>query len=85
VGDQPRALNTELVYEPCPDNLWGVAYEWTGEMKDYAKQRYGVLYGRRLSELATLKLEYTHGVYGQYATAGQDSDDRFVAEVALIF
>lgn len=85
LGDQPRALNTEFVYEPCPDNLWGVSYQATSEMQDYAETRYGVLYGKRLSDLAMLKLEYTHGEFGSYATAHQDSDDSVVAEININF
>jgi len=32
-----------------------------------------------------LKLEYTHGEYGDFATAGQDSDDTLVAEINIAF
>lgn len=85
LGDSPSALNTEFVFEPHPDNLWGVSYQKTDQMADYAKNRYGFLYGRRLSELATLKLEYTHGEYGKYITADQDSDNSVVAELYFEF
>jgi hypothetical protein len=84
-GDQPRALNTEFIYEPCPDNLWGVSYQSTGQMKDYAETRYGVLYGKRLSELAMFKLSLTHGIYGDYATGHEDTDNAVVAEINLNF
>lgn len=85
VGDAPSAFNAEFVYEPCPDNLWGVSYQMTDEMADYADTRYGLLYGKRLSDLVMLKLEYTHGEYEEYVTAGQDSDDTFVAELNFAF
>jgi hypothetical protein len=85
IGDSPSALNTELIYEPHPDNLWGVSYQMTDQMADYAENRYGFLYGRRLSELATLKLEYTHGEFGKYITQDQQSDNSVVAEVYFEF
>jgi hypothetical protein len=85
VGDMPSALNAELVYEPRPDELWGVSYQVTGEMADYASTRWGLLHGQRLSPLAMLKLEYTHGEYDEYATAGQNSEDTLVAELNLRF
>jgi len=85
VGDQPTAMNFEFVYEPVPDTLWGVNYQITDEFADYAETRYGALYGRRLSELTMLKLEYTHGEYGDFVTNSQDTDDTFVAEFNLAF
>lgn len=85
VGDQPSALNTEFVYEPHPDNLYGVTYQTTDEMADYAETRYGLLFGKRLSDLAMLKVEYTHGVFGAYVTDEQDEDDTLVAEVSIEF
>jgi hypothetical protein len=85
LGDQPSALNTEFVYEPHPDNLYGVSYQMTDQMADYAETRYGVLFGKRLSDLAMLKLEYTHGAYGDYVTEDQDTDDKLVAEVYIEF
>jgi len=85
VGDQPTALNVEFVYEPCPDNLWGVSYQLTDEYTDYAETRYGLLYGQRLNEIAMLKLEYTHGEYGDFVTGGQLTDDTFVAELNIAF
>jgi hypothetical protein len=85
VGDQPCALNTEFVYEPRPGRLWGVSFQKTCELVDYAETRYGLLYGKRLSELANFKLEYTHGEYGDFVTAMQDSDDTIVAELNLAF
>lgn len=84
-GDQPAALNCELVYEPQPDSLWGLSYQATEQMADYAENRIGLLWGRRLNELALFKLEYTHGEYGEYATGAQDSDDTLVAEISLSF
>ncbi len=84
-GDQPSALNTEFVYEPHPDNLYGVSYQATDQMADYAETRYGVMFGKRLSDLAMLKLEYTHGAYGDYVTEDQDTDDKLVAEVYIEF
>ena len=85
VGDQPSALNTEFVYEPHPDNLWGLSYQAAREMANYAETRYGVLFGKRLDDLAMFKLEYTHGIYGDYVTADQDKDDRLVAEIFIGF
>lgn len=85
VGDQPCALNSEFVYEPCPDQLWGVSFQHTCQVADFAENRFGLLWGRRLSQLAMLKLEYTHGEYGDFATAGQDSDDTLVAEINIAF
>jgi hypothetical protein len=85
VGDRPAALNTELVIEPKTDTLWGVSYQNTQEMKDYAGTRYGALYSRRLNKLAKFKLEYTHGIYNSYATGGQTKDDTLVGEIHLTF
>jgi len=85
VGDQPCALNTEFVYEPRPGRLWGVSFQKTCELVNYAETRYGLLYSKRLSELASFKLEYTHGEYGDFVTAMQDSDDTVVAELNLAF
>jgi hypothetical protein len=85
VGDKPSALNMEFVYEPETDTLYGVSYQATEELADYAKTRYGVMYGQRLSDLVMMKFEYSHGDYDEYATAAQDTDDRFVAEFNLAF
>jgi hypothetical protein len=85
IGDQPCALNTEFVYEPRPDRLWGISFQKTCELADYAETRYGLLFGKRLSELASFKLEYTHGEYGDFVTAMQDSDETIVAELNLAF
>jgi len=85
VGDQPCAMNTEFVYEPCPDNLWGVSYQHACQVAGYAKDRYGLLYGKRLSELAMLKLAYSHGEYNEFALNGEDTDDSLVAEINLSF
>ena len=85
VGDQPSALNVEFVYEPETDTLYGISYQATEEMVDYAKTRYGVMYGRRLSDLVMLKLEYSHGEYEDYVTDFQDTDDRILAEFNLSF
>lgn len=85
IGDQPCALNAEFVYEPHPDRLWGLSLQKTCELADYAETRFGLLYGKRLSELAMLKLEYTHGEYGDFVTAAQDADDTIVAELNLAF
>jgi hypothetical protein len=84
-GDSPAALNTELVFEPEADTLYGVSYQRTDEFLDYAEQRWGLLYGERLNKLAMLKFEYTHGEYGNFVSGGQSSDDTFVAEVNLSF
>jgi hypothetical protein len=84
-GDRPSALNTELVFEPQPDDIWGVSYQQTKEMKDYAGRRYGVLYGTRLNKLAKFKVEYTHGEFNSFATAGQTKDDTLVGEIRLTF
>ncbi|MBN2080609.1 hypothetical protein JW859_00240 [bacterium] len=84
-GDQPCAINTEFVYEPCPDNLWGVSYQHACEVASCAKDRYGVLYGKRLSELAMLKLAYNHSKYNEFAPDGEDTDDSLVAEINLSF
>ncbi len=84
-GDKPRALNVEFVYEPETDTLYGISYQATEELADYATTRYGAMYGQRLSELVMMKLEYSHGDYEDYATAFQDTDDRVVAELNLAF
>lgn len=85
LGDRPAALNTELVYEPETDTLYGVSYQITDQFADYAEERWGLLYGVRLNKLAKFKLEYTHGTFGEYATAGQDKEDTLVAEINLAF
>jgi hypothetical protein len=85
VGDKPSALNIEFVYEPKTDTLYGVSYQATEEMVDYAKTRYGVMYGQRLSDLVMMKFECSHGDYDEYVSAEQDTDDRFVAEFNLAF
>jgi hypothetical protein len=85
IGDKPSALNTEFVYEPHPDSLWGLSYQAAREMANYAETRYGVLFGKRLDDMALFKLEYTHGIYGDYITADQNTDDRLVAEVFIGF
>ena len=84
-GDQPSALNVEFVYEPKTDMLYGVSYQVTDEMVDYAETRYGAMFGRRLSDIVMMKLEYTHGEYGDYVTGFQDTDDTFVAELNISF
>ena len=85
VGDQPAALNTELVFEPKTDTLWGIGYQNTQQMKDYAGERWSALYGRRLNKLAKLKVEYSHGTFNNYATTGQTKDDTLVGEIHLTF
>jgi hypothetical protein len=85
IGDAPAALNTELVFEPQPDTLYGISYQITDEFKDYAENRWGLMYGERLNKLMKFKLEYTHGEFGAFATGGQESDDTVVAELNLSF
>ena len=76
----------EFVYEPEPDRLWGVSYQATEEFADYASERYSLLFGRRLNDLVMFKLEYSHGIYDEFATGGQDTDAtlRFEGRKALI-
>lgn len=85
LGDLPSAMNVELVHEPVPDTLWGVNYQLADEMAGYPDTRWGLLYGQRLSAIAKLKLEYSHGKFGAFAQNGETSDDSFVAELNLAF
>lgn len=85
LGDLPSALNVELVHEPAPDTLWGVNYQVADEMAGYPDTRWGLLYGQRLSAIAKLKLEYSHGEFGAFAQNGESSDDSFVAELNIAF
>ncbi len=85
VGDLPSALNLEFVYEPKPDMLWGISYQATDELVDYAESRYSFMYGERLNPMAMLKLEVSHGEYGDFITHGQETDDSFVAEINIAF
>jgi hypothetical protein len=83
-GDQPQSMMFEFVYEPETDTLWGLNYQWTDEYTGVAEDRFGALYGKRLSPLAMLKLEYTHGEYGDF-TPGITEDDTLVAELNIAF
>ena len=85
IGDKPAALNTELVFEPKTDTIYGISYQATSQLQDYAETRWGVVYGERLNKLAKFKLELTHGEFGDYATGGQQSDNTFVGEINLSF
>lgn len=85
MGDRPAALNLELVFEPQPADMWGLNYQSSSELADYAANRYGVLYGRRLNSLATLKLEYSHGTFDGFSSEELQSEDSLVVEVMLEF
>jgi hypothetical protein len=85
VGDQPSALSFQLVHEPRPDELYGLILQSSDEMAGFAQTRYGALYGERLSEIAVLKFEYTHGEFDAFARNGESSDDTFVTELNIAF
>ncbi|MCB1217066.1 hypothetical protein KDL44_06720 [bacterium] len=84
-GDRPCALNLELAHTPDQQDTWAVGYQQTDEFLQHARNRYAVMYGRRLCELAELRLELSRGEYDEFAGDGRSSDTSFVAEYHLSF
>lgn len=85
IGDKPAAWNFELAHNPDEQDTWAFGYQRSEQFVDHARNRYALMYGRRLCELAELRLELSRGEYDDFATDGRSSDTTFVAEYHLSF
>jgi hypothetical protein len=84
-GDEPRALNVEYIHTDSAAHEYGVRYEQTEQMADYAESRWGVMYGQRLNPFATFRLELSRGEFGDYSTIAADKDTQLNAELRIVF
>ncbi len=85
LGDQPAAWNFELAHNPSELDTWALGYQHTSEFVDHATNRYALMYGRQLCDIAQLRLELSHGKYGDYVSDGRNDDTSFVAEFHVSF
>ncbi|MCC7478379.1 hypothetical protein IT575_07940 [bacterium] len=85
LGDQPAAWNFELAHNPGELDTWALGYQHSSEFVDHATNRYALMYGRQLCDIAELRLELSHGKYGDYVSDGRDEDTSFVAEFHVSF
>jgi hypothetical protein len=84
-GDRPAAFDAEYVHTDCAGDEWGVAFQQTSEMADYARTRYTLMTGRKLNDIATLRLELSRGTFGDYSTIQARHDVQLAAEVRVKF